>query len=719
MLKVPNSGDLNGVDICFLLDITWENQTYHFSTFDIVIYDGAIPYHYHGSLSEIELNQTLGNEFDVEGEAIPIEVIFIDKDLVLERLQGRVLDFADVKLYYVTVYEGEVLQSYNDRIPIARGKVTEPIFGEIDRPAGAVAFSIENGLNVQTTPLLTGKDILTAGQGLGKFRPIIIGRPCGYIAKEDGTIIESVASSPAYWYPSPVGENIIHIAAHPVEAESVTVVDQDGTERSKLVYNQQNHAYVGTFGLAVGDWSDTKITIKWDTGGGLKNPSTGDSINGAGDLLRYMLQLTGYPIDGDAIEGVTGYLNTWRLDGYINEDIDALEFIDNNIAGFFPVYFHNGPRGIRPILDLYNAVTRQKSIVTIEDGPDFRIVSGIVPMGDISDLCNNLILRCGYSEEKQSYTMNIEIDPRVELYNTTAMRFSTIYADTSYNRYGLQTKIIEHDMIGDFVTACSIAKDYIRRHAFLPIKVVVEANVSWGWLDLGDIVAINSDRLHMTQYKGQIIAKSWQGTAWRYDIRIDDSSLVNLRPIDAAPPAVTITPEASDGSFDDTNWYYIAGNSQTANDPAYKPRAPFAAVDGISDPIFTFWNGGSGYEMFSYKTAITGSVTVKFKLIRGGGGSSQPTYNVKLANNFASQIFQTSTFDWVTNKAVLIRRSSTGYTKTDTWVTQRTITKSDINWTGWFEIEETFTCSGEFVSIMSNSSGYSGGWAIVDVEFII
>jgi hypothetical protein len=661
----------------------------------------------------------MSNEFAVEGDSIPIEIVFIDKDLVLERLQGRVLDFAKVELYYVTVYEGEVLQSYNNRIPLSRGKITDPIFGEINRPAGAVAFSIENGMDVDTTPLLVAKDIIDQGQGLGKFRPIIIGRPCGYIAKEDGTIVESVPSSPAYWYPTPVGSNVIHIASHPVEATQVYAVDQDGTQLIRTVYNAPNLAYVTATGLAVGDYSNTKIIIRWHDGGGLKNPSTGESVNGAGDLLRYMLQLTGYPIDSDAIEGVRGYLNTWRFDGYINEDIDSIEFIENNIVGILPVYMHNGPRGIRPILDLYNAVTQQKTIVTIQDGPDFVIVSGIEPMGDISNLCNNLIFRCGYSEEKQAYTMNIEIDPRVELYDTTAMRFSTVYADTSYNRYGIQTKIIEHDMIGDFTTACALAKDYVRRHAFLPIKIVVEANVSWGWLDLGDIVAINSERLHMTQYKGQIIAKNWTGASWRYDIRIDDSSLVNNRPVDATPPPVTVTPEPSDGAFDTSNWYYVSGNSGIANDPAYQPRSPFAAVDGITAPIFTFWNGGFNVEMFSYKTAITGSVTVKFKIIRGGGGSSQPTYNIKLANNFASNVFHLAPYDWVPSKAVLIRRSSTGYTKTDTWTTQRTITHSDINFTGWFEVEETFVCSGEFVSIMSNASGYSGGWAIVDVEFII
>ena len=718
MLNVVKKQNFSGVDLCFLLDITWLNTVYRFSTFDILINEGTAAYYYHGSLGEIDFTQILGREIDIDGDSIPIEIIFINKDLVKLRFEGHTLDYAECKLYYVTVRNGVVLQSYNDRVPIAAGVVSDPIYGEINTPAGYVTFSIENGLDVEATPLLTAKDVIDQGQGHGKFLPIIIGRPCGEIAYNGGNNIFSLGSSPAYLYPN-TPEDRIYIAAHPITASQVYIQDQDGTVVTKTVYNRPNLAYTGSSGLSVGDNSNTRIFVRWGyEGGGLRNPSTGEAVNGAGDLLRYMLQLTNYNIDGDAIEGVREYLNTWQFDGYINEEIDALEFIDNNMVGILPFYVHNGPRGIRPILDLFNAMTLQTEIIKVFDGPDFRIISGLEPLGSNNDICNHLIFRSGYSELKQAYTMTIEIDPRVDLNNTGAMRFSTIYADSSFNRYGLKTKIIEHDYIGDFTTACSLARDYVRRHAYVGIKITIQANVSWGWLDLGDIIAITSTRLHMTNHKAQIIKKTWIGAGWQYDARIDDSSLNNSRPVVVIPAAVTDTPDAVDGSFNTAAWYYISGNSQIPNDSSYVPRTPFAAVDGNTGAFFTFWNGGTGAEMISYKTALSGSVTVRFSIIRGGGGSGQPSYNIKIASSTTARVFHLTGYDWVTSKVLRISTSTTGHTLTDTWTPQKTITKTEITNTGLTVIEHTFNCSNEFVAIESNLSTGAGGWAIVDLQII-
>ena len=720
MLNVAHSGDLQGVDIIFLLHIEYRNQIYRFSSRDVVLYDGDIPYYYEGNLGEVDIEQSITNEFKPEGDSVPIEVIFTDIDLVKERLLGHTLDLAPCELFYCTVRDGVVLQDYNEKIPLSRGKIADPVFGAIDVPIGHVTFSIENGRDIDMIPLLTGSDIIPEGGGKGKFRPIILGRPCGYILTPSGNSIFSLPSSPAYFY-NESSQDRIYIAAHPVEASQVIAVDQDGTQETRTVTTTANFSYIVKTGssLNVDDNNITKIFIRWDSGGGLKNPTTGDAIQGVGDLLRYMVQYSGVPFDGDALEGIREYLNIWRCDGYINEDIDALEFIENNIMPLFPVVIHNGARGIRPILDLYNATMRQSPVVTIQDNSDFLIVSGLDPMGDISQVCNNLIFRCAYSAEKEGYVQTIEIDPRVELYNTTSVKFSTVHAEASYNRYGLRTKILESDIVGDFSTASSIAKDYVRRHAFVPIKVTVQANVAWGWLDLGDIVKVSSTRLHLEGYLCQVVKKSWQGSFWSYDLRIDDSSLYNPRPVDEVEGTETISPSPStSGDYDTTTWFYRVGNSMTVNDSGYKPRLPFAAVDGENVPIWTFWGGTVGQNAFiSYSGTFSGNVNVKFKIIRGGGGSGQPTYNVKLANNSGSRVFHLGGYDWSASKTVLIQKASDGYTDSATWSTIHTITKSDITNQNWTQIDENFTLSGEYLRIVSTITG-THGWGLINIEFI-
>ena len=182
-------------------------------------------------------------------------------------------------------------------------------------------------------------------------------------------------------------------------------------------------------------------------------------------------------------------------------------------------------------------------------------------------------------------------------------------------------------------------------------------------------------------------------------------------------PVVTKTPILSSETLDRSNWYYIPGNTQDHTDTTFQPRNPFSTVDGVSENIITFWSGGSSIEkMLSYQTALTGTITITFKIIRGGGGSSQPTYNIKLANNSSSRVFHLGSYDWLTGTEVHIQKSSTGHTSTDTWNTIHTITKTDITNTGWTTITQTFTLSNEYLAIREPIPSDAVGWAIADLE---
>ncbi|MBF42755.1 MAG: hypothetical protein CMD97_05830 [Gammaproteobacteria bacterium] len=182
-------------------------------------------------------------------------------------------------------------------------------------------------------------------------------------------------------------------------------------------------------------------------------------------------------------------------------------------------------------------------------------------------------------------------------------------------------------------------------------------------------------------------------------------------------PTVTKNPILSSETLDRSNWYYIPGQTQDHTDTTFQPRNSFGDVDGETENLITFWNSGSTTEkMLSYQNALEGNVTITFKIMRGGGGSSQPTYNVKLANNSISQVFHLSSYDWNPSGTVTIQKSSTGYTKTDSWTTEHTITKTDISNTGWTTITQTINLSNEYLAIRQPTTDNAGGWVITDIE---
>ena len=182
----------------------------------------------------------------------------------------------------------------------------------------------------------------------------------------------------------------------------------------------------------------------------------------------------------------------------------------------------------------------------------------------------------------------------------------------------------------------------------------------------------------------------------------------------------TYTPIQSSETLDRSNWYYIPGDTQDDTNTNYQPRNPFSSVDGVTENIITFWNSGSTTEkMLSYKNAISGTATLTFKILRGGGGSTQPTYNIKIATGVTNRVFHLGTYDWVTNAQVQVVKSSTGYTKTDTWISEQTITRTDIEFSAWTEITQTITGENFYIGIKQPTADNGGGFALADVELTI
>ena len=87
MQSYIKKSDLEGKEICFLLDVDYQGSIRKFSTFPIDITDTAdnttIPYF--GGLNDPDITeQTDFVGFNLEANVVPIELIFYDVDWVYE-----------------------------------------------------------------------------------------------------------------------------------------------------------------------------------------------------------------------------------------------------------------------------------------------------------------------------------------------------------------------------------------------------------------------------------------------------------------------------------------------------------------------------------------------------------------------------------------------------------------------------------------------------------
>ena len=182
--------DLQGRDICFLLDIEYNGGLFRFSTFPIDIEDvnENTTIRYQGGLSDPDINlQTQIVGFNPEQNKLSIELVFTDINWISEWTKGRVLDNAFCQLSMITVKNDKTSFLMQNRIALFAGRATGAIFGTPDKPTGHVAFTIENDL------IVTDKKIIPEFAYLeniefpvlwapneGKLIPFVFGKPGGY-----------------------------------------------------------------------------------------------------------------------------------------------------------------------------------------------------------------------------------------------------------------------------------------------------------------------------------------------------------------------------------------------------------------------------------------------------------------------------------------------------------------------------------------------------------
>lgn len=566
-----------GTDIVFLCEIEYIGRTYRFSSFPCVLLNGDDEILFDGGLEDPTFEQKIGSIGIVTTSSSSISMsLTLPFNVAIREMQGRGIDRAKAKLYYVLTKNGKIQQTYESKIALFSGIITDPIYGHPDRETGYVEFSIENDIFVNDTSMLSlvCGDVLFLEKSAyskppmfpdipltppadpdgiidvldvhkGKVAPAIIGA-AGRLYGQDATLT-SAGATPAYLI---AYENVAPdysawyvIAGHDVNAPTVKMYDNQGNSQDNLSVGR----YIGARGsiysfvrLVAGtpiDRSfvannDREYWIEWDDGGGLNNPTGAGDLEFGGDLIIWALESLGITYDRERWNAAKAVLNEYKFAGYINDPkIKTFEWIQNNIIAYLPVTVAAGPNGLYPIIDYRIDSINVTPRITVEQSSEFLRVSPVEPI--IGDRVNNLTVRYGprgNGGEKDTYMSYAKVTYRPPYETEATYELLSPYSIISFQKFGDLSEVIELDYCYDAETAAKIAANQIKTRALPEKKVSYRAAFRFGFLEVGDIIEITDPDIGLEEYRCQICAKRYGGRSWVYDILLSDNPIDNNRP---------------------------------------------------------------------------------------------------------------------------------------------------------------------------------------------
>lgn len=569
----PN--DIQGAELCFLLDVDWLGKIYRFSTVPIDITDtntGEL-YRYNGGLGNPTIDQqTSFVGFDIDGNSISMELTFNDVNWIAEWLQGRSLELAAAAVSMIVIDESNHTSfKYEDRVPLFLGKVKDPIIGTPTRPLGHIIFSIENSTNVKAIKMLDnsfeidpyvfpGLDQRAATLGriietpIGQYVPFVFGALGEWYIRKSGsgrfqilTDQDSARCSPAYIINATGSGGSLRIeliiAMGTVTAPRIRIWDQDGGNFVNYVYTATNadgtqYSYTWyELGHVIEDNNfvpgldeDQTFWVSWaEYGEGIQDPLTGQSLGPAGNLCLYCLDQTGLEYDKAAWVGLVTVLNRYKFAGYINDpSILVLDWFKENIVANLPIEVFNGPNGLTPRLNLYFTQDTIPANHYILESGMFEIQTGLQPL-EVQPF-NKVTVKYGFTGRLEHYLSTVIIDPTFNGNDNAFIQRDPV-SDISYSRFGLLETVIELPFVWEMHTAYRIARDRIRMSALGAYGIEVSAFPQFGFLEVGEIIALTTEKFGLVAHKCQIVGKSWNSGKWNFVLQLEDNTLVNHRTV--------------------------------------------------------------------------------------------------------------------------------------------------------------------------------------------
>jgi hypothetical protein len=383
----------------------------------------------------------------------------------LERAPARLLRWPDGALYELArpVLEGQARG-------LAYGGELEPITFAVVRAAaradGGVVPPARAVVDASTWPVAAGYAVAEAALGAGY--PLIIGQP--------GSATVPASSCPLVEtdHASLTADRVV-VSVAPVVATQVEVFDVTDAG----AFEAQTLAIVATADaagrtvqtaivggqFAVATTSKRRYQASWIHGGGVRNPSTGALLRGAGDVIEWLITtFSRVAFDSTAFGASRDVLNSYLLDFYLDDRTDVQELV-GAIAAMLPVHARQGRNGlyyalrrleIRPEDAIASLsadrleVQRDGGIEVDSDGIVNEVAVSFAPAGSSDRYTRRLILTGQDRADELAPGLQLGTDARVE---------TTYRATLSQREYGVLPIEIDLPLVWDAATARRVALD--------------------------------------------------------------------------------------------------------------------------------------------------------------------------------------------------------------------------------------------------------------------
>jgi hypothetical protein len=223
-------------------------------------------------------------------------------------------------------------------------------------------------------------------------------------------------------------------------------------------------------------------------------------------------------------------LNGYSFGGYVDDPAaTAYKFLQDNIFPFVPVHATNGAKGLRPVIPLLYQSQYPSPVIKINMGVGFFLNSPIEYASEPDDIQNRILLEYAFCLFRENTPAGLLIDGNLPDSEYSESQTNNELAQLSFLRYGDRFKEIKASYVYEYDTAVKVIMYRLRSQALPKMQIEIQADPVYGWLQLGDVIAITSSELYMADFKGMIVQKSYSEGAWTYIVELENSVILQER----------------------------------------------------------------------------------------------------------------------------------------------------------------------------------------------
>lgn len=549
MPAVPHRSNFQNSTPVWLLDLEWGGETWRVATqpVEVLTSAGRRLSYLGGMAAPTRLRESLGRLETDPGSASATVAAVLPCNVAQRVMQGHSLLAARATIYMGAIahqtdpYAVPTLNQESHQLwHQLEGVVLQPRWAGKGDDSGYLEFQVKQApWNEKSKTLLPSSAVLSEENSLdllganpvGTTVPLVFGKPGG----------TSLPGSPCYW----IGQGADWSAVTtpwsaagilPSRATSATLRYRNGTTyvtASKTISRLSMYSGlpvtvidVYTAAVHLPGRESMPAWVIWDgDGGGSASPYSSGDLRDSAEVAAYCLESAGFAVDVPRWLAIKGR-GTFNVDTYVNDPkITAWDWLDgSNILNQMAATIRRGRQGVYPVPyspDVYAT----EALAAVTEGRDWIAASRVEMLTEVSDIFNEADVTYGRSAETEGLTSSRLFAVEDALYRPNPSHPMV----TSIARYGSSRATLEVETF-DAASAESVALRLLALSSLPTFSRAYRAPWEWGWLNVGDAIAITDADASWTGVVAIINEKAWTGAGWAFEVLVDEMLVRDARP---------------------------------------------------------------------------------------------------------------------------------------------------------------------------------------------